>query len=69
VISVYGEKFSDDLAKEYFESIGLSIDNIQGNTFVMEDFTKVKRYDRQTVDNWGGEVTETPVGYFCELHH
>jgi SAM-dependent methyltransferase len=69
VVSVYGEKFTNDLAKQYFRSIGLSVDSIQGDNFIMKDFTTVKRYDTETVQSWGGNTTETPVGYFCELHH
>ena len=65
IVSVYGEKFTDDLARKYFEAIGLSINSIQDHTFLMEDFTAVKRYDRGTVESWGGDITETPVGYFC----
>jgi ubiquinone/menaquinone biosynthesis C-methylase UbiE len=67
LVSVYGEKFTDELARQYFESIGLTIKNIKGNTIEMNDFTTVLRYGRETVESWGSEVRETPAGYFCFL--
>ena len=55
----------NDLAKEYFDSLGLTIRAIQGDEFIMEDFTSVKRYSRENIETWGGNITETTVGYFC----
>lgn len=68
IISVYGEKFNDNLARAYFKSIKLEIDRIKNNRFVMKDFTMVKRYSKKEVEFWGGEITETPIGYFCILN-
>lgn len=68
IISVYGEKFDDDLARMYFESIKLEIDSVEGNNFVMKDFITVKRYTKKEVESWGGKITETPIGYFCVLN-
>ncbi len=67
IISVYGEKFDDDLAHEYFKSIHLEIDRIENNTLIMRDFTTVKRYLKKDVESWGGQITETPIGYFCVI--
>ena len=65
IISVYGEKFTDQLAQEYFSALGLKIINISNNTFYFDDFSKVKRYPRDEIIKWGGNVLKTPVGYFC----
>lgn len=67
IISAYSERFNDSLAKEYFSTINLEIDHIENNTFIMKDFTKVKRYTRQEVDSWKADITETPIGYFCTI--
>ena len=65
IISVYGEKFTDQLAQEYFSALGLKIINISNNTFYFDDFSKVKRYPQDEIIKWGGNVLKTPVGYFC----
>lgn len=67
IISVYGEKFDDALARAYFKSIKLKIDRIENDNLIMKDFTTVKRYSKKEVGFWGGKVTETPIGYFCVL--
>jgi SAM-dependent methyltransferase len=67
IISVYGEKFDDDLARKYFRSINLEIDHMEGNQFIMKNFSSVKRYSKGEIASWGGKVTETPIGYFCVL--
>jgi len=67
IISVYGERFTDKLAKRYFASIGLRVDQIKGDLFEMKDFTSVRHYHRQDVEKWKGVITETPVGYFCSI--
>ena len=67
IISVYGEKFDDDLARAYFESIQLKIDRIENDNLIMKDFTTVKRYSKNEVEGWGGKIAETPIGYFCEI--
>lgn len=68
IISVYGEKFNNDLAKEYFKILDLEIDHIDNNTIITKDFTKVKRYTKKEVDSWDCKITETPIGYFCILN-
>lgn len=68
IISVYGEKFDDDLARAYFESIKLEIDRIENDNLIMKDFTTVKRYSKKEVESWSGKITETPIGYFCVLN-
>lgn len=68
IISVYGEKFNDDLARAYFESIKLKIDRIENDNLIMRDFTTVKRYSKKEVESWGSKITETPIGYFSVLN-
>jgi SAM-dependent methyltransferase len=64
-VSVFGEKFTNKLAEEYFHSLGLSIGDIKYNTFTLKDFTQVKRYSRDDVEIWSKDVIDSPVGYFC----
>ncbi|MEI8230059.1 MAG: class I SAM-dependent methyltransferase [Candidatus Peregrinibacteria bacterium] len=66
-ISVYGEAFTDELAEAYFTSLGLNLDHIEGDTIHLKDFSVVRRYSRHTVEQWGGTITETPLGYYCEF--
>ena len=65
VISVYGEKFTDEIAKQYFSSINLEIDRIENNIFHLNGFADVKRYTKEDVMKWKGKAIETPLGYFC----
>ncbi len=67
LISVYSDQFSDELAREYFQTLGLEIQTIEKNRFTLKDFTSVKRYSLAEVESWGGEITETPLGYLCIL--
>ena len=67
VISVYGEKFDDELAREYFLALNLKIEDIKNNDFIMKDFTKVKRYTKEEVVSWDGKVRETPIGFYCVI--
>ncbi|HEY5153070.1 MAG TPA: class I SAM-dependent methyltransferase [Candidatus Saccharimonadales bacterium] len=67
IVSVYGERFTDRLAKRYFDSIGLGINDIQGDVFMMKDFTSIRRYRMQDVSKWSSDLIETPVGYFCVM--
>jgi len=67
IISVYGEKFDDNLAREYFKTLHLEIERIENNVFIMKDFTKVKRYTKEEVGLWRGKIIKTPIGYFTIL--
>lgn len=67
IISVYGERFTDALAWEYFASIGVSVTSMEGTIIHLKDFTDVRRYTKEGVDAWHGTITETPIGYFCEI--
>lgn len=67
IISVYGEKFIDDLALSYFKSIHLDVNQIKNDFFIMKDFTTVKRYSKIEVESWGGKIIDTPIGYLCML--
>ena len=68
IISVYGEKFNNELAQSYFKSINLEIDHIDKNMIIMNSFTKVKRFTKEEVKSWNCKITETPIGYFCILN-
>lgn len=63
IISVYGEKFTDQLAAEYFKAINLEIAKIEKDKFVMKDFASVRQYSKKDVESWGGKIIETPIGY------
>ena len=65
VISVYGEKFTDELAARYFRSINLELLYVKEDIFELKDFGSVRRYGRSVIDSWGCEVVDTRVGYFC----
>ena len=69
ILSVYGEKFTDDLAKEYFKAIKLELLSIDNNIFHTKEFTDVRRYTRNEVETWGGQIMETPIGYFCVINN
>lgn len=63
VLSVYGERFTDSIASEYFTPLGLTIESIDPDQIHLADFGSVRRYRRSTVDQWNGAVTELPIGY------
>lgn len=65
ILSVYGEKFTNELAQEYFKSINLEIERIENNLFHAKEFSSIKRYSKEEVENWNGRIIETPIGYFC----
>lgn len=67
IVSVYGERFDDQLAQLYFGSLGLEVQRREDDTFILKDFTNVRRYPRSSVETWGGAITETPLGHFCEF--
>ena len=68
VISVYGEKFDDSLARRYFDSIGLTVREVSGDVVRLEDFSAVRRFPRASVEAWHGTaVVETPIGYLTTL--
>jgi SAM-dependent methyltransferase len=68
ILSVYSEKFTDELGLTYFKAIGLKINQIKDNIFQAERFINIKRYARDEVNRWSGEVIETPIGYFCIIN-
>lgn len=68
MLSVYGEKFTDELARAYFESINLELTGIDNNIFHTKEFVNIKRYTRDEVESWGGKIIETPVGYFTVIN-
>jgi SAM-dependent methyltransferase len=55
VVSVYGQRFDEALARDYFGIIGLA------------DYRGVRRYKLADVRQWGGGVVQTPIGYWVEL--
>lgn len=62
-ISVYGERFSDAIAQEYFTSLGLTIESIERDHIHLADFGSVRRYSRAEIDAWSEAVKELPIGY------
>ncbi|MBI4079628.1 methyltransferase domain-containing protein [Candidatus Kaiserbacteria bacterium] len=66
-VSVYGEAFDEKAAKEYFSSLGLQVEKAENDHFELSDFGVVKRFTRDEIAAWSGKITETPLGYFCEL--
>jgi SAM-dependent methyltransferase len=67
IVSVFGEKFTPILAKEYFDSLKLKLQNVSDGYFGLQNFTKVKRYTKGSVANWNSQIHATPLGYFCNL--
>ena len=67
IISVYGEKFTDEIAWEYFSGLGLKINDIKRNPFYFLDFGTVKRYTLGEIRKWTQNVKETNLGYFCVI--
>ncbi len=65
ILSVYGEKFTNKLAQEYFKSINLELKGIENNVFHTKEFVNIKRYTEEEVEKWNGKIIETPIGYFC----
>lgn len=67
IISVYSEKFTDDLAIDYFNQLGLEVEKIKNNLVTTRDFGSIKRYSKNTIAGWNGQITDSPVGYICIL--
>jgi len=65
IISVYGEKFTDDVAREYFAGLALAVEDITDDAVHVKNFSTVKRYRQEIVQTWGGEIIATPLGYLC----
>jgi|GEM_PF-3228350 len=65
------ERFTDEIARNYFAQMKMDINNmsIQGNQFVFDDgsngLTIVRRFNRDEVLDWGGELTDTPLGFYA----
>lgn len=68
MLSVYGEKFTDELARTYFKSINLELTGIDNNIFHTKEFVNIKRYPKGEVESWGGKIIETPIGYFAIIN-
>jgi len=66
MVSVYGGKFTNALARSYFKSLGTRIEHIEGNTIFTKEF-RMKRYAKDQIRALlgGCKITETPIGYFC----
>src|SRR3989339_1730281 len=60
IISVYGEKFTNELAKKYFQSINLELQKIKKNIFHTKEFVKVifssRRRHTRLVSDWSSDV-------------
>jgi len=58
IVSVYGEKFTDEVAKKYYDEIGLPA----------SERNHVKRFTQEEVTSWSNTITKTPLGYFCVIN-
>jgi len=68
VISVYGERFDEPLARRYFAAIGLTIREFADDMITLQDFSSVRRFPRSAVLAWRGDsLVETPIGYLTTL--
>lgn len=67
IVSVYGEKFTDDAAHAYFATLTLDVKDITDDVIHVKNFGTVKRYRRADVGQWNGRITETPLGYLCVI--
>ncbi len=67
ILSVYGEKFTNELASEYFRSINLTVEKIDNNIFLTKELGNIKRYTKKEVEKWGGGIFDTPIGYLSVI--
>ena len=67
ILSVYGEKFTNPLAKKYLKTIHLHVTRIQNHRFYTKENVFVRRFTGEEVARWGGERTETPIGYISDI--
>ncbi len=67
LLSVYSDPFSDELAREYFATLGLKVMKIEENRFIFGDFSSVKRYAQEEIERWGGSMIATTLGSLCTL--
>ena len=64
-ISVFGESFTDDLARQYFGQVGVHVDKITGDRFETSIGT-LKRFSRHEINSWAPKnITKTPLGYMA----
>eukprot|EP00746_Dinoflagellata_sp_MGD_P090032 gnl/MRDRNA2_/MRDRNA2_35520_c0_seq1.p1 gnl/MRDRNA2_/MRDRNA2_35520_c0~~gnl/MRDRNA2_/MRDRNA2_35520_c0_seq1.p1 ORF type:complete len:208 (-),score=34.72 gnl/MRDRNA2_/MRDRNA2_35520_c0_seq1:7-630(-) len=64
VLSLYGPQFDDSIAEEYFKSLGLKVDTIDGDSFHLADFGIVNRFRSEDLpENF--KMIHTPLGYIC----
>lgn len=67
ILSVYGEKFTDSLAKKYLKTIHLHVTRIQNHQFYTKKNVFVRRFTGEEVAQWDGIRTETPIGYISDI--
>ncbi len=66
-ISVFGELFSDDLAREYFDRVGISLDRIDGD-YLFTSIGRLRRFREEDVLNFRPkEIISTPLGYLASI--
>lgn len=66
-VSVFGEKFDDRLAIEYFGSVGLEVDATDTDTFMVRHVGPVRRFRHDEAASWGTILTATPLGYLIAV--
>jgi len=67
IVSVYGEKFTDNVAREYCAALTLDVETIIDDVIHVKNFGTIKRYRKKSVKQWNGKMTETPLGYLCVM--
>lgn len=67
IISVYAEQFDEAKAEAYFQALHTTVTSSDKNFFHVKGFGAARRFTRADVESWGGEITETPLGYLSVI--
>ncbi|MFA5842683.1 MAG: class I SAM-dependent methyltransferase [Candidatus Gracilibacteria bacterium] len=67
ILSMYGEKFTDPLAKKYLKTIHLTVTRIQNHRFYTKENVFIRRFTKFEISLWGGMVFSTPIGYISDI--
>lgn len=66
IVSVYGDGFTDSVARDYFKSIGTAVERMEPGVIFTKEF-RVRRYSEKGILSLVGncKMTGTPLGWFC----
>lgn len=67
IVSVYGESFTNAVGIDYFNYLKIIVEKVEHNIFYTREWGPIKRFTRDEVDSWRGEITVTPLGYFVQI--